>query len=109
MVGGRLDGDFVRPLRSVSTAARDLHGEGVGSCGRRRSSELQRRRSAGRFRGDTGGQRSRWNHPFVGSAATARLDDRRICCTGGAIGQRIGRDGNSAEASRAEQEQEKGV
>lgn len=38
--------------------------------------------------------------------ATVSLDERRIGCTDGAIGQRSGRDGNSAEESRAEQEQE---
>jgi hypothetical protein len=87
VVGGPLDGDFVRHLRSASTARGDLHGEAVGSCARRRSSEVQRRRSTGRFRGDTGGQRSGCNRPFVGSAAAARLDDCRISYTDGAIGQ----------------------
>jgi len=87
MIRGRLDDDFVCSLRSASTTARDLYGDGVGSSGRWRSSEVQRGRSAGRFRGDTSGQRSGCNRPFVGGAAAAPLDYRRICCTDGAIGQ----------------------
>ena len=70
-----LDGNFIRHLRSVSAAPGYLYGEGVGSRARWRSSEVQRSRSAGRFRGDTGGQRSRCNRPFVGSAAAAPVDD----------------------------------
>lgn len=101
-----LDDNFIRHLRSVSAASCDLHGEGVGSCGRRRSSEVQRSRSGRRSRGDTGGQRSRRNRPFVGSAAVAGVDDCRICFTDGAIGQGSGRDGNGAEAARAEKEQQ---
>jgi len=42
----------------------------------------------------------------LGSAAAARVDDCRICFTDGAIGQGSGRDGNCAEASRAEKEQQ---
>ena len=87
MVGSRLDDSFVRQLRSASSAPRHLYGERVGSCGLWRSSKAQRGRSAGRFRGYTGGQRSGCNRPIVGSAAAARLDDRRICCTDGVIGQ----------------------
>jgi len=106
MVRARLDDDFVRHLRTVSAAPRDLHGEGIGSCGRGRSGEVQRSRSAGRFHGDAVGQGSGRNRPFVGSAAVPGVDDRRICCTDGAIGQGSGGDGNSAEASRAEKKQQ---
>jgi hypothetical protein len=86
MVGARLDDDFVRHLRSASMAPVNLHREGVDSCGRRRSSEVQRGRSAGRFCADTGGQGSGCNRPLVGSASTARLDYCRIWCTDGSIG-----------------------
>jgi len=100
MVGGRLNGNFVRHLRSASTAPRDLQGERAGTCGRRRSSEVQRGRIAGRFRGDTGGQRSGCDRPLVGSAAAARLGDCRIRGTDGAVGQRRGRDGKAAGGCR---------
>jgi hypothetical protein len=106
MVRARLDDDFVRHLRSASMAPGNLHREGVGSCGRWRSSEVQRSRSAGRFCADTGGQGSGCNRPVVGSAATARLDYCRIRCTDGSIGQGSGRYGSSAEAARAEKEQQ---
>jgi len=106
MVRARLDDDFVRHLRSASMAPGNLHREGVGSCGRRRSSEVQRSRSGGRFCSDTGGQGSGCNRPLVGSASTARLDDCRIWCTDGSIGQGSGRYGSSAEAARAEKEQQ---
>jgi hypothetical protein len=43
-----------------------------------------------------------------GSAAVVPVDDSRIGCTDGSIGQGSGGDGNSAEASRAEKEQEEG-
>jgi hypothetical protein len=106
MVGARLDDHFVRHLRSASMAPGNLQREGVGTCGCRRSSEVQRGRSARRFCADTGGQGSECNRPLVGSAASARLDYCRIRCTGGSIGQGSGRYGNSAEATRAEKEQQ---
>jgi hypothetical protein len=84
MVHARLDDDFVRHLRSASMTPGNFHREGVGSCARRRSSEVQRSRSAGRFCADTGGQSSGCNRPLVGSASTD----------------------NSAEAARAEKEQQ---
>jgi len=106
MVRGGLYDDFVRHLRSVSMALGNLDREGVGSCGRRRSREVQRSRSAGRFCADTGGQSSGCNRPLVGSASTARLDYCRIWCTDGSIGQGSSGYGNSAEAARAEKEQQ---
>lgn len=36
----RPDDNFVRPLQSAFAAACDLHGEGVGSCGLRRSRQV---------------------------------------------------------------------
>jgi hypothetical protein len=93
MVGRGLDDDLVRHLRAAAPG--DLHGEGVGGCGGRRSGEVQRRRSAGDLRADAGWQRAGSDRPLVGSAAAAGIDDRRIDCFDRAVGRAAGGDGDA--------------
>jgi hypothetical protein len=84
--GLRGDSDFICLLRSASTTGSDLYGEGIGSCGLRRSGEIQRRRCAGCSRGYASRQRAGCDRPLIGSAAAAGPYRRRICAADSVIG-----------------------